>query len=161
MAIDLENSYVSDYIDTLKATNYVNADGIQVTQASNYTAIVDDTLPYIDKRQQNTNRLVAYYTARYNQITRVINKITETFGASMDSDYDTFNGYVATYSGKSSDMDEVAKLINYTIDYNMSNLRELRRQQKILSLTMGNLTNLSDGYVTMADTLNTLKTKLA
>lgn len=163
MAIDLTSQLAKSYIETLKSTRYVDPT-IQaaVTQASNYSKIIDIVSPTVTDKKESVHRLLEYYVRRYNQVTKVIDKLeTKLASDNVEVEYGIFNDYTVTYLGRAPEMDEMAGLLNYSLDFTIDRLRSLRREQKVLSQTLADLANIVDEYTNMDATFADMKSRLA
>ena len=162
MPIDITTSAAQIYIGNLKETTYIDSiTSTKVTQASNYSKILDSVIPTLVYEKEANHRLLNYYVSRYNQVTRVITAITASIASSnLEVEYDTFNAYTTTYADESPDMDKLANLVEYSIDSTLNTLRELRRQQKMLSSTISTLSITSDNFSNVSSTLSDLQSQL-
>ena len=162
MPIDITTSAAQAYIGTLTETTYIDSiTSTQVTQASNYSKLLDAVIPSLVDEKEANHRLLNYYVARYNQVTRVITAITASItDTNLEVEYDVFNTYTTEYSGTSVDMDTITSLVKYSVDSTMNTLRELRRQQKVLSNTIVSLSTKSDNFDNSSTTLEDLQSQL-
>jgi len=162
MPIDITTSAAQAYIGTVKDTTYIDSiTSTQITQAVNYSNILDIVIPTMTDEQSANHRLLSYYIARYNQVTRIITAITTSItDSNLEIEYDVFNTYTTEYAGTSPDMDTITTMVDYAIDGTMGTLRELRRQQKILSNTISTLSTTSDNFENISTTLEDLQSQL-
>lgn len=161
--ININDSLVQEYIKILKTKTYLDFEtNGPKTYAENYRSIIATTTNTIDSRRSGTNRLVEYYVNRLNQNQRILDTLNTVYATdNIEVNYNIFNGYTNDMFGKSTDMDTINGTLNYSLSFITDKIRQLTREQKVLTKTIAKLGIVTDGYDSIKTDLTTLDGALA
>ena len=157
ITINISDSYVQQYIDSLKSDTFTDINNAQVTFATNYKNIITIVQPKITTSRANLNRLLSYYTDRYNKLTNRINTlVSSTSTNDLTSEYNNFNSFTVANIGVSTDMDTLAGTVNIIMSGDMATLKEWRRELKVITTLMANMQYILDNYDALSSNLDTV-----
>lgn len=161
ITIDVNDTSVKQYIENLNVDTFVNSNNESVTYGSNYQEIIDIVTPKIENSRAKVNRLLSYYTDRYNRLSNRISVLEKSVSSTgLTLTYDAFNDFTVANLGIATSMDELAGTINYMLSSEMTQLKEWRRELKVLTVLMANMQTTLDDFDSLAEALTTVSGEL-